>query len=104
MNNMNKTFLELDIYEGLSYDEKKLIFNIIDKCEEIIIQNNVITDKQKEIYLLWKEGNAQVEIATKLNLTQPTVSRQLNIAINKVNNCLKYVYYGARSVIDNNVI
>lgn len=48
-----------------------------------------LTEKQKQVYLLHSKGMKQDEIAKELRISQPTVSRILRGATDKVNDYLK---------------
>ena len=46
---------------------------------------NILTSKQKTIYQKYQSGLTETEIARELNLSQPTVSRHINVAKDKIN-------------------
>jgi DNA-binding CsgD family transcriptional regulator len=45
----------------------------------------MLTDREKQVYKLKKEGKLQNEIAKRLKISQPAVSNFYNNAIKKIN-------------------
>lgn len=65
------------------------------------IMTNKLSEKQRKVFdLYFYQHISQEEIARRLRITQPTVSRHLNRAIDKVNEILNYVYMATQHTIN----
>ena len=57
-----------------------------------VLTRDILTDKQRIVFNLYAvEHKSQAEIAKQLELSQPTISRHLNHAIDNLNHYLYYI-------------
>ncbi len=95
-----------ELYNGFSYektegyDREKARQRALKKVLPYIMKNE-LTERQR-ICLQYKYAAkmSQGEIAERLHLSQPTVSRHINTAKDIVNGELKYCYFAVSSALD----
>lgn len=78
---------------------QEIIDEIINKNLEFIIDTQ-LTEMQALCYRLHKQGINQSQIAEKLKLSQPTVSRHISNANKKLNSYIKVAYLVAINVVE----
>lgn len=106
MKNKNNVNLVFDFfYRQNLYDNKKdedATFHVLVTTKILPnIMNYKLSEKQRKVFdLYFYHHISQEEIARRLRITQPTVSRHLNRAIDKVNEILIYVYMATQHTIN----
>jgi transcriptional regulator len=53
----------------------------------------MLTEREKQVYKLKLKGKTQLEIASKLNISQPAVSQFYNSAIKKIDDAKKVISF-----------
>lgn len=88
---------------NLNTTEKCVLYKILLTAENQIVDRD-LTERQKEVYILFKKGHNQAEIASILRLSQPTICRHI-CSINRIiDDRIRYAFYGARAVMDSELL
>ncbi len=78
------------------FDENKILMKAVSKVLPLIIKNELTERQSLCLRLFYVHGKNQTEIANRLKLSQPTVSRHIKTAKSITNKCLSYCIYAVK--------